>query len=157
VKFKEWVNIIIWIIVFETIGFLLGMVTQTNLHPWYEGLHKSALTPPGYVFSIIWSILYALLAIVGRALWQNRNNIKIKQLSYLYFIQLVMNWVWTPLFFQWHWLGFSFLWIIGMICLNGVIIASIKNENKKIALALIPYCIWLIFAAYLNGVIWVLN
>ena len=156
-KFNEWIKIIIWIVVFEAIGFFLGMLTQAHLYSWYEGLNKSALTPPGPVFSIVWSILYALLAIVGWVLWNNRDNIKIKYLIYLYFIQLVMNWAWTPIFFQLHWLGFSFLWIIVMIFLNAVIIAGIKNDKKVIALTLTPYFLWLIFAAYLNGVIWILN
>lgn len=156
-KFKEWIEVIIWIVTFQAIGLLLGMLTQANIHSWYEGLNKSALTPPGPIFSIAWSILYALIAIVGWSLWKNRNNIKIKKLIYLYFIQLVMNWAWTPFFFQLHWIGFSFLWIIAMVCINGVIIFKVKNEKKEIALALIPYFLWLIFAAYLNGMIWVLN
>lgn len=156
-KSKEWIKLIVWIVAFEAIGFLLGMLTQANLYPWYEGLNKSALTPHGSVFSIVWSILYVLLAIVGWALWKDRDSIKSKRLIYLYFIQLLMNWAWTPFFFHLRWLGFSFLWILVMVFINGVIIINIKNEKKAIALALIPYFIWLIFAAYLNGVIWVLN
>lgn len=156
-KFMEWIKVIIWIVVFEAIGFYLGMVTQANIHSWYDGLNKSVLTPPGSVFSIVWSLLYALLAIVGWALWKNKDNTKIKPLAYLYFIQVIMNWAWTPIFFQLHWLGFSFLWILAMICLNLIIILKIKNEIKEVALALIPYLLWLVFAAYLNGVIWVMN
>lgn len=156
-KFKESIKLIIWIASFEAIGFMLGKLTQANIHPWYEELNKSALTPPGPVFSIAWSILYALIAYIGWALWQNRHNIKYQRSIYLYFVQLLMNWAWTPLFFQLHWLGFSFLWIIIIVCINGVMIFSIKNENKNIALAVIPYFFWLIFAAYLNGVIWILN
>lgn len=156
-KFKEWIKLIIWIVVFEAIGFLLGMLTQANIHSWYEELNKSAFTPPGPIFSIVWSILYALLAIVGWTLWRNKDDIKNKKLIYLYFIQILMNWAWTPLFFQLHWIGFSFLWIMGMVFINGIIIVGIVNEKKEIALALIPYFLWLIFAAYLNGMIWVLN
>lgn len=156
-KFKEWIKLIIWIVTFEAIGFLLGMLTQANLYSWYEELNKSAFTPPRPVFSIVWFILYALIAIVGWALWQNRDSIKSKRIIYLYFIQLLMNWTWTPFFFYLHWLGFSFLWIIVMVCINAVIIINIKNEKKEIALALVPYFLWLIFAAYLNGVIWALN
>lgn len=156
-KFKDWIKLFIWIVVFEAIGFLWGMLTQANIHSWYEGLNKSALTPPGFVFSIVWTILYALIAIVAWALWQKRDNIKSKRLIYLYFIQLLMNWAWTPLFFHLHWLGFSFLWIIVMVFINGMIIINLKNEKKEIALALIPYFLWLIFAAYLNGVIWAIN
>ncbi len=154
---KEWIKVTTWILAFEGIGFFLGMLTQANIHPWYEALNKSALTPPGPTFSIVWSILYALLAIVGWALWQKRDNPKVKRLTYLYFIQLLMNWAWTPLFFHLHLLGFSFLWIVVMVCINAVIIMNIKNEKKEVAFALTPYLLWLIFAAYLNGVIWALN
>jgi len=156
-KFKEWIKLIIWIVAFEAVGYLLGMLTQANLHSWYDDLNKSVLTPPGSVFSIVWSILYVLIAIVGWALWQNRDSIKSKRLIYLYFIQLLMNWAWTPFFFNLHWLGFSFLWIIIMVIINAVIIIDVKNEKRVIALALIPYFLWLTFAAYLNGVIWALN
>lgn len=156
-KLKEWSKLIIWIVVFEVIGFLLGMLTKANIYPWYEGLTKSTLTPPGSVFSIAWSILYALIATVGWVIWKNRKNINSKVLVYLYFIQLVMNWLWTPLFFQLHWIGFSFLWIIVLAFLNGMIIFGLKSEKPKIALALIPYFLWLVFATYLNGVIWAQN
>ncbi len=59
------IKLIVWILFFEMIGFFLGLLTQANIYSWYEGLHKSILTPPGWVFSVVWLILYALLAIVG--------------------------------------------------------------------------------------------
>lgn len=76
---------------------------------------------------------------------------------YLYLVQLIMNWVWPPLFFQLHWIDFSFLWIVVMISLNVLIILKIKNMEKGIAFLLTPYFLWLIFADYLNGMIWILN
>ncbi len=69
-----------------------------------------------------------------------------------------MNWIWTPLFFQLHWLGFSFLWIVIMVCLNAVLILiAMKNKDKITTLLITPYFLWLIFASYLNGIIWILN
>jgi tryptophan-rich sensory protein len=154
---KEWIKLISWIVVLEAVGFFLGMLTQSNVYSWYAELNKSAFTPPGSVFSIVWPILYVLIAVVGWALWKDRNNIKIKPLIYLYFTQLVMNWAWTPLFFQLHLIGFSFLWILVLVLLNGIFILSARKEKPGIVLALIPYFLWLLFAAYLNGVIWLLN
>lgn len=151
------IKLISWILSFELIGFFLGLLTQANIYSWYEGLHKSTLTPPGWVFSVVWSILYAFLAIIGFRLWQNRSRPQIKMVLNLYLVQLIMNWVWTPLFFQLHWIRFSFLWIVVMICLNALIILKIKNIEKGIALLLTPYFLWLIFASYLNGMIWILN
>ena len=151
------IKLIVWILFFEVIGFFLGILTQANIHSWYEGLHKSILTPPGWVFSVVWSILYTLLAIVAFTLWQNRNKPQTKTVLSLYFVQLIMNWIWTPLFFQLHWIGFSFLWIVVMVILNAIIILKIKNTEREIALLLTPYFVWLIFASYLNGMIWILN
>ncbi|MFO8677336.1 TspO/MBR family protein [Legionella pneumophila serogroup 1] len=103
---KSWTELIAWIITFEAIGFFLGMLTQANIPSWYEELNKSGLTPPGPVFSIVWSILYALLAIVGWVLWCSRNESEMRSVFYLYSVQMLMNWAWTPLFcaaLDWAW------------------------------------------------------
>lgn len=142
---------------FELIGFILGLLTRANIPSWYEGLYKSILTPPRWVFSVVWIILYAFLAIVGFILWQNRSKPQIRRALNLYLVQLIMNWVWTPLFFQLHWIGFSFLWIVVIIGLNAIIILNLNKIEKGITLLLIPYFLWIIFAGYLNGMIWILN
>ncbi len=64
-KIRESVSLIIWIAAFQSIGFLLGMMTKDNLGPWYQELLKSSLNPPGFVFSIVWPILYVLLALLA--------------------------------------------------------------------------------------------
>ncbi|HHT9909434.1 TPA: TspO/MBR family protein [Legionella pneumophila] len=133
------------------------MLTQANIPSWYLGLNKSGLTPPGPVFSIVWSILYALLAIVGWVLWCSRNESEVRSVFYLYSVQMLMNWAWTPLFFVLHWTGLGLLWILVMAGLTGLLILSLKNKKKSIAILLLPYLVWLLFAAYLNGVIWLLN
>lgn len=109
------------------------------------------------MFSVVWIILYAFLAIVGFILWQNRSKPQIRRALNLYLVQLIMNWVWTPLFFQLHWIGFSFLWIVVIIGLNAIIILNLNKIEKGITLLLIPYFLWIIFAGYLNGMIWILN
>ncbi|WP_231865854.1 TspO/MBR family protein [Legionella fallonii] len=152
-----WIKLTIWIVAFEAIGFFLGLLTQANILSWYDGLNKSMLTPPGWVFSIVWSILYVLLAVVGWALWRQRENIEIRPALYFYTSQLLMNWAWTPLFFQLHWIGFSLIWILILTSLTFLTIYSIKNKNNEISLLLLPYFIWLLFATYLNYAIWLLN
>ncbi|MCL9685627.1 TspO/MBR family protein [Legionella maioricensis] len=154
---NSWIKLTIWIVTFEAIGFFLGLLTQANLYSWYEGLNKSTLTPPGWVFGIVWPILYVLLAVAGWALWQQRENIEIRLALYFYMSQLLMNWAWTPLFFQLHWIGFSLIWILILTSFTFLTIYSIKNKKKGISLLLIPYFIWLLFATYLNYAIWLLN
>ncbi|ARG97038.1 TspO/MBR family protein [Legionella micdadei] len=150
-------KLIIWIVVFQAIGFLLGLFTQTNIHPWYESLNKSSLTPPGAVFSIVWTVLYVLLAVIGWTLSGHKNEHHYKSIYYLFAAQMLMNWLWTPLFFQLHWLKFSAIWLVSLTVLNWVIMMKVKNKQKGITLLIIPYVLWLIFASYLNVVIAVMN
>jgi translocator protein len=154
---KGWIKLTIWIVTLQAIGLFLGLLTQANLQSWYVGLNKSMLTPPGWAFSIVWSILYVLLAVAGWELWRQRENIEIRPALYFYMSQLLMNWAWTPLFFQLHWIGFSLIWILILTSLTFLTIYSIKNKKKGISLLLIPYFIWLLFATYLNYAIWLLN
>jgi tryptophan-rich sensory protein len=154
---NSWVKLTIWIVAFELIGFSLGLMTEANIHSWYEGLNKSILTPPGFVFSIAWSILYVLIAIAGWMLWQKRENIEMRPALYLYISQLLMNWSWTPLFFQLHLIGFSLIWLVILTFLTFLTIYSIKDKKRLVSYLLLPYFIWLLFATYLNYAIWLLN
>lgn len=141
---------------FEGIGFLMGLLTQANIYPWYEQLNKSSLTPPGFVFSIAWTFLYAILAVIAWIL-SNQNQNQTHNIRVLFAVQMVMNWTWTPLFFGLHWLMPSALWLIGLTCLNVLLIVKSRGEHKIITWLLIPYLLWLGFASYLNVVIVLMN
>jgi tryptophan-rich sensory protein len=122
---------------------------------WYQGLNKSSLTPPGVAFSIVWPVLYIFLAVVGWHLWQRRDRQEMRLARYCFFGQLFMNWAWTPIFFHLHMIGFGFFWLL---VLSGLTFATINFlKNKFMLLLLIPYLLWLFFASYLNGVIWLFN
>lgn len=149
-------KLMFWIALFESIGFLLGLVTQTNIYPWYEHLDKSSLTPPGYIFSIVWSLLYALLAVIAWML-SNRNTAPSKKITVLFTLQMLMNWAWTPLFFGLHWFMPSAIWLVSLTCLNMLLIIEAKKTHKTIAWLLVPYLLWLVFASYLNVVIAIMN
>lgn len=155
-RLTHWIKLICWIIVFESIAFLLGLLTQTNIDPWYNNLHKSSLTPPGVVFSIVWPILYALLAYIAWFLSSHKKE-SVKLPIYLYGLQIIMNWAWTPLFFEFHWVKLSAIWIVTLTGLNWVLIVQLKTKQKAIALLLLPYVFWLMFASYLNLFISVMN
>lgn len=142
---------------FESIGFLLGLLTQANIYPWYEQLNKSSLTPPGFIFSIVWSLLYALLAVIASRLSSYNNKTSSRKVVRLFALQMLMNWTWTPLFFQLHWLRVSALWLIVLTCLNGALFLMAPKIDKTSAWLLSPYVIWLVFASYLNIVIALMN
>jgi len=150
-------GIIVWILVFQIIGYFLGAISQVNSATWYQTLNKSSLTPPAIVFPIVWSILYAMIAISGWYLWQHRQQPQAKTALGFYSAQMVLNWAWSPLFFNFHLIAVSFYCIILIAFLTLITILRTKNNFKFSSIMLIPYFIWLIFAGYLNGVLWMLN
>lgn len=154
---KKIIQIACWILIFEFIGFYLGVITKSNISSWYQLLNKPIFTPPNVVFSIIWPILYAMLALVGYLLWQHRHRSIARTAIFFYATQMLMNWLWTPLFFHFHFIGLSFLWIVIIAGFTLTTIYLTKDKFKLISRMLIPYFIWLMFAAYLNGAIWLLN
>jgi len=154
---KKLMGIIVWILVFQIIGYFLGAISQVNSATWYQTLNKSSLTPPAIVFPIVWSILYAMIAISGWYLWQHRQQPQAKTALGFYSAQMVLNWAWSPLFFNFHLIAVSFYCIILIAFLTLITILRTKNNFKFSSIMLIPYFIWLIFAGYLNGVLWMLN
>ncbi len=148
---------LIWILVFQAVGFCLGQLTQHDIVSWYATLQKSALTPPALVFPIAWFILYCMIAISGYSLWQHRHQSQAKQALFFYIPQVLLNWAWTPLFFYFHWIGASLVCIALIIILTLITILITRNHYKLSCVMLIPYFIWLIFAGYLNAMIWILN
>ena len=82
-----------------SIGSLLGFLTKNSVGGWYKTLNISPLSPPNYVFSIVWTILYAMIATAGWMIWEANPDQEIEVLKKLYVAQLIANWSWTPLFF----------------------------------------------------------
>lgn len=161
---QKYFKLALWIIGFQLIGLLLGMITRENIPLWYNHLIKPQATPPALVFAVVWPMLYLLLAFVGFRLYSaykantNATHKATLDLTFrLFVVQQLFNWTWTLLFFQWHWLGFSVLWLLVLIILNLVLIYRLWSEHRTLALLLLPYVSWLMFAGYLNVAIFVLN
>ena len=146
-----------WVIFFQLISFLSGSLTQQGLLSWYPALHKSVLTPPGFAFPVVWFILYCMLAVSGYVLWQSRHRPKARLAFKFFVLQMLLNWSWSLLFFYMHWVGLSFFCIVAMIILTLIIMSITRNNSRLSCRLLIPYFFWLIFAGYLNAVIWILN
>ena len=148
---------LLWIVFFQLIGYCLGRMTHSDILSWYPTLHKSIFTPSDIVFPMVWFILYCMLAVSGYTLWQHRQQPKAKLALVFYALQMLLNWAWTPLFFYFHWIGVSFFCITAIIILTAMVIVITRKTYKLSCVMLIPYFIWLIFAGYLNAMIWILN
>ncbi len=119
-----------------------GFASSQSLDIWYVSLVKSDLNPPGYIFGIIWPILYLMMAISAfRTFYFVKKS---------FFIQLFFNAIWSWLFFvfQMPLLALVNIWLL--ILLNVRIAFVMFKEDKLSAYLYLPYVLWLIFASYLN-------
>lgn len=122
----------------------------------YSSLKQTVLSPPGFIFPIVWTILYILMGISSYIIYSSNSTEKPKALL-LYGIQLFFNFCWSIIFFKYNLYLFAFIWLVALI---GVIILMIRQFYSISPLAAylqLPYLVWCIFAAYLNFSIFVLN
>lgn len=117
-----------------------------------DSLVKQLLFPPKILFPIVWTILYFLMSI--SLYLSSKYN---KNLYKVYGIQLILNSLWSPLFFMFKTYLFSTIELLILIIFVAIMIEEMKQENKLSAYLQIPYFIWLLFALYLNVSIYILN
>lgn len=121
----------------------------------YQELNKPFLSPPGYVFPIVWTVLYTLM---GISLYLVSEECGDKKKSYIiYIVQLILNSLWTLFYFGLDMKLFAFFILIGLIISVIFMILEFRKLNKTSAYLQIPYLIWLIFAGYLNLATYLLN
>ncbi len=131
-----------------TIGYLTGP------GDWYAQLSKPAFNPPGWVFGPVWTTLYILIAVAGWRVWRtNRAGLAMK----LWWIQIALNFAWSPCFFSVHQLGLSFAVILLLLACIVAFIFVAWREDRSASYFFVPYAAWVAFAAALNGAIFVLN
>ena len=120
----------------------------------YTSLNLRPLAPPKITFPIVWTILYFL---IGLSYYLYRKENKTREAIILYYVGLFLNLTWTILFFLLKLRLLSIFWITLLIGFTWFLISNYKDQNKISAYLLYPYLIWLIFAAYLNIGIYLLN
>ena len=138
------------------VGALAGFLTKDSLANVYPLLEKSSLTPPGWVFPIVWMVLYLLMGI-GMALVEARGGPERSRALSLFGIQLALNFGWSLLFFN---SGAYLSALLCLIVLWVMILAmagSFASVSRLAARLQIPYLLWVAFAGYLNAAVWVLN
>lgn len=139
-------------------GFLVWYINRNAITYYSANVKKPFFTPPGIVFFIVWSILYVLMGIAAYRIYvKNKENNKDNGAYFFYLLQLMINFMWSFIFFTFRLYGVSFIWLI--ILLVFVIITFIKfiKIDKVAGFLLIPYIIWLLYAGVLNYFVWLLN
>lgn len=135
------------------IGISISILTRGNFE--FQNLNQPPLTPPSILFPIIWTILYLLIGISYYLYNKNTYTEKIEII--IYYTQLLVNALWSIIFFTLKLRFFSIIWILTLIILIYLLISLFKQKYKPSAYLLIPYLIWCIFATYLTIGIYLLN
>ena len=149
---------IIAIIIPLAIGGFSAFLTKNNMDIYGE-INTPPLSPPSFLFPIVWTILYILMGISSAFIWLNRSTNKdAAERGLLYYaVSLFFNFVWSLIFFNFRAYLFAFLWLLIMLVL---IILTIVNYKKTVSIAAylqIPYILWTAFAGYLTLGVFLLN
>lgn len=145
------------IIIAEGIGFLSAFLGKVNIMS-YEALEKPIIAPPAYVFPIVWSILYLLMGLAAYRIWEvGKQGKNVKKALILYAFQLFFNFLWAILFFRLRLYGLAFVELLLLLIFILLTTFEFFNYDKLSGLLMIPYIIWVSFAAVLNFAIWFLN
>ena len=134
-------------------GALVGLIISGYMN--YGDMVKPPLSPPSYIFPIVWTILYILMGISYFIATKDKENDK--DLNQIYILQLLVNFFWPIIFFVLKMYFTAFLWIILLLILVIVMIKELLKNNKISGYLQIPYLVWLLFATYLNIGIFLLN
>ena len=153
----KWKTLLIAIAIPLAVGGISALLTMGSMQ-YFDLLEKPPLSPPGWLFPIVWTALFVLMGIASYLIVESDGDTdeKVGALKF-YFIQLIFNLLWSVFFFNFEKYSFAFVWLLTLLFL--IILTTVRffRIDKRAALLMIPYILWGVFAAYLNLGIAVLN
>lgn len=138
------------------LGSLSGLLTIDSVTTWYPSILKPTWNPPSWIFGPVWTTLYIMMGVSVALIWHSKHPNRKRAMAF-FALQLILNLLWTPLFFGLNLIGWSFVEIIVLFLTISVTIMNFFKINKLSAWLLVPYLLWVGFATVLTGTIWTLN
>lgn len=158
VRPASWKVATVAVIAIELLGGASGWLSNSGYgNPWFDGLLKPSFMPPGWAFGVVWPILYALMGIAVAMIIAEPPSPRRQAALTLFFIQLALNFAWSPIFFAGHDIRLAKVIIFAMTAVAAAAAGQFLRLRKPAGLLLIPYLAWLIFATMLNVTIEKLN
>jgi len=154
----SWKVAVAAVILIELLGGASGWLSNSGYgNPWFDSLVKPPFMPPGWAFGVVWPILYALMGIALAMIIAEPPSSRRQAALTLFFIQLLLNFAWSPIFFAGHDIRLAKVLIFAMTAVAAAAAGQFLRLRKAAGLLLIPYLAWLIFATTLNATIEDLN
>jgi tryptophan-rich sensory protein len=133
------------------VGILGSLVTRPEIPTWYAGLVKPSWTPAPLAFPIVWSVLYALMAVSLWRLWDLETRSAARSKAIIWFlVQLALNALWSQVFFGWHNIQAALAVIVGLLIAIAATMLAASRVERLAAWLLAPYLVWVAYAATIN-------
>lgn len=147
---------VVSIIIALVVGGLSALVTKDNMNI-YDTINKPALSPPMFLFPIVWGILFVLMGISSAIVYIKSEKGKAFDNLWIYGLQLIVNFFWSIIFFNMRSYLFAFVWLVLLWVLIIAMIVQFRKVSPVAAYLQIPYLLWVTFAGYLTVMIYILN
>jgi translocator protein len=155
---KKIIRLVIAIALCELAGVIGALFTSPSIPGWYAGLVKPSFNPPNGVFGPVWTTLYALMGIAAWLIYEKGlKGAKVHRALSIFVAQLIVNVLWSIMFFGAHQILGAFVLIVTLWLLIAATMQLFWKVSKAAAALLVPYLIWVSFAAVLNVMLYVLN
>ncbi len=149
---NRWIALICFLVLVVGGGLTIGALTVPDA--WYGQLVKPSFNPPNWVFAPVWTVLYVLIAVAGWRIWLRESSGSAMK---LWWVQLVLNFLWSPAFFAAHQIGLALLIVVLLLVSILAFIAAAWRQDRVAAWLFVPYAGWVAFATILNAAILALN
>lgn len=139
------------------VGALSALLTRENM-ALFEVIRKPPLAPPGWLFPVVWTILYIFMGLASWLVWTAEGNRLEKEKALRpYGAQLIVNFFWSIIFFNWGMYLLAFVWLLLLWVLIVITAVRFYRIRPAAGYLLVPYLLWVTFAGYLNYGVWKLN
>jgi len=154
---KKTVILILFILLCQLPGIIGSYFTASSIPVWYAGLNKPWFNPPNFLFGPVWFTLYVMMGISLYIVWNTKSDMSKKSAVIIFSVQLVLNALWSVIFFGMKNPGLAFIEIILLWVFILLSIIKFYPVSRKASYILIPYLLWVSYASVLNFSIWRLN
>ncbi len=149
---RRWVALIGFLVLTVGGGLAIGSLTVPG--EWYAALAKPAFNPPNWLFGPVWAVLYVVIAIVG---WRTFQRDRAGWPMRLWWIQLGLNFLWSPTFFAAHQIAAALVIVLMLLAAILAFVTMSWPRDRPAAYLFMPYAAWVAFASLLNGAVWLMN
>ena len=154
---NPWIGLIVLLVLCFAVAAVGGLATTPNIPNWYASLAKPSWTPPDWIFGPVWSVLYLSMAVAAWLVWRQAGLAGAAVPMALFGIQLLLNTLWSWLFFGLHSPSAALVDIILLWTAIAATMVAFWRRSMVAGIIFLPYLVWVSFASVLNLAIWRLN